>query len=182
MDRKTKQENLNFLIDKLSNIKSVVFTNFKGLSAQEMSSMRRLIREEGGDYKVVKNTIALMAIEKSGNEEAKQFISGSCGIAFSPMESIGLVKILVNFSKENESLVLKGGIIEGEIVDNERLKRLAALPGKNELLTNILVDLRGPISNLINYLYQMTLGLVCVINLVKSKQEEGGKNAKEGTQ
>jgi len=169
MDKKTKQKNLDFLVDKLSNLNSVVFTNFKGLSAQDMDSVRKLIKTEGGEYKVVKNTITLMAIKKSGKEETRQFVSGPCAIAFSSEDPVGLVKILINFSKEHEALILKGGIIEGEIVDQEKLKMIATLLSKNELLTNVLGDLKTPISNLINYLNQMIMNLVCVVNLIKNK-------------
>ncbi len=182
MDKKTKQKNLDFLVDKLSNLNSVVFTNFKGLSAQDMNSMRKSIKTGGGEYKVVKNTITLMAIKKSGKEETRQFVSGPCAIAFSSEDPVGLVKILINFSKEHEALILKGGIIEGEIVDQEKLKMIATLPGKNELLAQAFGNLKAPVSNLVNYLHQMIFGLVCVINLIKSKQEEGGKDAKEGNQ
>jgi large subunit ribosomal protein L10 len=187
MDRKTKQERLDFLVDKLSNLNSVVFTNFKGLSAQNMCSMRKLITEAGGEYKVVKNTIALMAIKKSGKEGAQQFISGPCGIVFSSQDPVSLIKILLNFSKEKEALVLTGGIIEGELVDNENLKKIAALPTKKELLANVFGDLRAPVSNLVNYLYQVIWGLVCVVNLIKNnkpayqqktgKQDGGSKDA-----
>ncbi len=189
MDKKTKQKNLDFLVDKLSNLNSVIFTNFKGLSAQDMANMRKLIKEGGGEYKVVKNTITLMAIKKSGKENAQQFVSGSCAIAFSPEDPVGLIKILINFSKEHEALVLKGGVIEGEIVDKERLKIVATLPTKNELLAKAFGDLRAPISNLVNYLNQMISGLVCVVNLIKNKacsdatseQDGGNKDAKEGS-
>ena len=189
MDKKTKQESLDFLVNKLSDLNSVVFTNFKGLSAQNMSSMRKLIKTGGGEYKVVKNTIALMAIKKSGKEEAQQFISGSCGIASSSEDPIRLVKMLVSFSKENEALVLKGGIIEGEIVDQGKLKMIATLPSKNELLANVLGDLKAPISNLVSYLHQMIQGLVCVVNSIKNKQarsdvmleqDGGNKDVQEG--
>lgn len=188
MDKNTKKENLKFLVDKLSGLKtSAVFTNFKGLSAQDMYDMRRLIKDNGGEYKVIKNTLALMAIAKAGHEQAKDFISGPCGIAFSPEEPTKLVKALVGFSKEKEAFVLKGGILEGEIINDEKLKLIASLPEREELLAGMLMNLNAPISNLTNYLHQMISSFVCVINLIKSKpasdagtQDEGGKNAKEG--
>ncbi len=165
MDKKTKQESLDFLVNKLSSLKSMVFTNFKGLSAQEMSRIKQLAREGNGEYKVVKNTIALKAIDKSGREEANQFVSGSCAIAFLPEDPIPLVKALANFSKEHQALILKGGIIEGESVSDESLKKIAVLPSKIELLTNVVGNLNAPVSNLVNYLHQLIFSLVSVINL-----------------
>ena len=188
MDKKTKQASLDFLVDKLSNLKSVVFTNFKGLSAQDMANMRKLMREKGGEYKVVKNTISLMALKKSGREDAQQFISGSCAIAFLPEDPVGPIKILMNFAKEHASLVLKGGIVEGDIVDNEKLKKIAALPNKKELLTVIVGDLKAPMSNLCNYLHQIIFSLVFVINSIKNSsevnrgmQDGGSKDVQEGS-
>ncbi len=192
MDKKTKKENLDLLVGKLSGLKSVVFTNFKGLSAQDMSNMRSLMREKGGEYKVVKNTIALMAIKQRGKEDAQQFVSGPCAIAFLPEDPVGPMKILINFSKEHEAFLLKGGIIEGDIVDIEKLRKLAALPSRNELLTSVVRDLQAPISNLVSYLNQIILGLVCVVNSIKNKpaqtnslevgvQDGGSKDDKEGS-
>jgi large subunit ribosomal protein L10 len=182
MDRNAKKESLKFLVDKLSDLKfAVIFTNFKGLSAQGMYDMRKAIKDNGGEYKVIKNTLALMAIARSGHGQAKDFISGPCGIAFSSEEPIKLVKALVSFSKENESFVLKGGILEGEIIDDGKLKTIAALPPEEQLLAGIAMNLNAPISNTVNYLHQMVSSLVCVINLIKSKpasdagtQDEGG--------
>ncbi|MDD5454472.1 MAG: 50S ribosomal protein L10 [Candidatus Ratteibacteria bacterium] len=169
MDKKAKQESLDFLVDRLSNLKSMVFTNFKGLSAQEMSSIKRLAKEGNGEYKVVKNTIALKAMAKSGREEANQFISGSCAIAFLPEDPISLLKVLVNFSKEHKALILKGGVIEGESVSDEGLKKIAILPSRPELLTKVVCDLNAPVSHLVNCLHQMIFSLVSVINAVRSK-------------
>ena len=195
MDRQAKKDSLNFLVDRFSGVNSAVFTSYKGLSAQDMADIRNLIREGGGEYKVVKNTLALMALEKSGSEQAIEFVEGPCGIAFSSEEPIGIVKTLVKFAKEHELLVLKGGILEGEVVDVAKLKVIASLPSRDELLANLLGSLNAPISKLSSYLYQMISGLVCVINLIKDKQahsdaslpqsgqvtseqEEGGENAK----
>lgn len=187
MDRKTKQESLNFLLDRLSNLNSIVFTNFKGLSAQDMSDVRSLLREKGGEYKVVKNTIALMAIEKA-NKDTQQFVSGACAIAFLPENPIGSLKTLINFSKEHEALVLKGGVIEGEMVDSEKLKQIAALPERSELLTSVVVNLKAPVSNMVSYLHQMIFGLVNVINSIKNSpdvrrgmQDGGSEHDKEGS-
>jgi large subunit ribosomal protein L10 len=179
MDKKAKQESLDFLVDRLSNLKSIVFTNFKGLSAQQMSSIKQLTREGKGEYKVVKNTIALKAIEKSGREGAQQFISGSCAIAFLPEDPISLIKVLVNFSKEYQALILKGGIIEGEIVSDENLRKIATLPSKMELLTSVVVDLNAPVSKLVNYLHQMIFSLVSVINSIKNSSDNN-RNVQDG--
>ncbi len=172
MDKKTKQENLDFLVDKLSNLKSVIFTNFQGLNAQEMSSIKQLTREQNGEYKVVKNTIALKAMDKSNKIETQQFIAGPCAIAFLPEDPIPLIKTLVNFSKEHQALILKGGVLEGEIVSDENLKKISTLPSKIELLTNMVGDLNAPVSGLVNYLHQMIFGLVNVINSIKNSSEK----------
>ncbi len=179
MDKKTKQESLDFLVDRLSNSKSIMFTNFKGLSAQEMSSIQQLAREGNGTYKVVKNTITLKAIDKSGREGINQFVSGSCAIAFLPEDPMSLVKAFVSFSKEHQALILKGGIIGGEIVSDENLKKIAALPSKTQLLTSVVGNLNAPVANLVSYLHQMIFSLVSVINSIKNSSDNN-QNVQDG--
>lgn len=189
MDKKTKQKNLDFLADKFSNLSSIIFTNFKGLTAQDMSSIKKLAKEGGGEYKVVKNTITLKAIKKSAKETIETFVSGPCAVAFLPDDPAPLLKTLINFSKEHEALVLKGGIVCGELADIATLKKIAALPGRKELLASVVGGLNAPISNLAGCLHQMIFKLVSVINLIKNSsdvtsehtQDGGSKDAKEGS-
>jgi len=191
MDKKAKEESLDFLVGRLNTLKSVIFTNFKGLSAQDMSTIKKLAREQNGEYKVIKNTIALKAISKSGKEEVEQFISGPCAVAFLSDDPVSFVKTLVSFSKEHQALILKGGIIEGEMMSDENLKKLAALPSKNELLTSVVGNLNAPIANLVNYLHQMIFSMVSVMNSIKNKnssdasseriQDGGNKDVQEGS-
>jgi large subunit ribosomal protein L10 len=181
MDKKTKQKNLDFLVDRLKNWESVVFTNFKGLNAQEMSSIKKLARDEKGEYKVVKNTIVLKAIDKSGRQGAEQLVSGSCALAFLPEDPMSLLKELVGFSKAHQALVLKGGIIDGEVLSDESLKELAALPSKTELLTNIVSGLNAPINKLVSCLHQMIFSLVSVIDSIKTKNSsDDSRNIQDG--
>lgn len=167
MDREQKKNMVKVLIDKFNHSKGVVFTDFKGLSAQEIYGIRRRVSEERGEYKVVKNTLALIAIEKSGEKNLQDFVKGCCGIVFLGSEALSLIKILANFSKENKSFVLKGGLIEGQIIDGERLKEIATLPTKNELLAIFLRDLISPIAHLTLYLNKPIINLIYLLNSIK---------------
>lgn len=178
MNKREKQEALKFLIDKFKSSKSIIFTNYQGLTAQEMLTLRRAMQQKGGEYKVVKNTLILIVLEKSGNKELEKFVSGPSALVFISDEPMEVVKTLVSFSKENESLVLLGGVVEGRIVNRTDLNGIASLPSKEQLLALCLGNLSAPLSHLVNYLERMIVSLVLVLNLIKNKQE-GGRDGKE---
>ena len=132
--------------EKFENAKSVVAFDYRGLSVAEVTELRKKLREAGADYKVYKNTLTKRALDVL-NVDMSQYLSGPSGIAFGTDE-LSVVKVINDFAKEHEALQLKAGIVEGKVAGLEDLKRYAAIPSRDMLLTMLAAGLLGTVRDL----------------------------------
>ena len=132
--------------EKFENAKSVVMFDYRGLSVAEVTELRRKLREAGADYKVYKNTLTKRALDEL-NVDMSQYLSGPSAIAFGTDE-LSVVKVINDFAKEHEALQLKAGIVEGKVAGLEDLKRYAAIPSRDTLLTMLAAGLMGTVRDL----------------------------------
>lgn len=132
--------------DRFENAKSVVMFDYRGLSVSEVTELRKKLRENGADYKVYKNTLTKRALDEL-NINMDEYLAGPSAVTFGTDE-ISIVKILNDFSKEHQALELKAGIIEGKVASLEDLKRYAAIPSRDMLLTMLAAGLMGTVRDL----------------------------------
>ena len=132
--------------EKFENAKSVVAFDYRGLSVAEVTELRRKLREAGADYKVYKNTLTKRALDEL-NIDMNEYLAGPSAIAFGTDE-LSIVKIINDFAKEHEALELKAGIVEGKVAGLEDLKRYAAIPSRDMLLTMLAAGLMGTVRDL----------------------------------
>ena len=132
--------------EKFENAKSVVMFDYRGLSVAEVTELRRKLREAGADYKVYKNTLTKRALDEL-NIDMNEYLAGPSAIAFGTDE-LSIVKIINDFAKEHEALELKAGIVEGKVAGLEDLKRYAAIPSRDTLLTMLAAGLMGTVRDL----------------------------------
>ena len=132
--------------ERFENAKSVVAFDYRGLSVAEVTELRRKLREAGADYKVYKNTLTKRALDEL-NIDMNEYLAGPSAIAFGTDE-LSIVKIINDFAKEHEALELKAGIVEGKVAGLEDLKRYAAIPSRDTLLTMLAAGLMGTVRDL----------------------------------
>ena len=132
--------------EKFENAKSVVMFDYRGLSVAEVTELRRKLREAGADYKVYKNTLTKRALDEL-NIDMNEYLAGPSAIAFGTDE-LSIVKIINDFAKEHNALELKAGIVEGKVAGLEDLKRYAAIPSRDMLLTMLAAGLMGTVRDL----------------------------------
>ena len=132
--------------EKFENAKSVVMFDYRGLSVAEVTELRRKLRETGADYKVYKNTLTKRALDEL-NINMDEYLAGPSAISFGTDE-LSIVKIINDFAKEHEALELKAGIVEGKVAGLEDLKRYAAIPSRDMLLTMLAAGLMGTVRDL----------------------------------
>ena len=132
--------------EKLENAKSVVMFDYRGLSVAEVTELRRKLREVGADYKVYKNTLTKRALDEL-NIDMNEYLAGPSAITFGTDE-LSIVKIINDFAKEHDALELKAGIVEGKVAGLEDLKRYAAIPSRDTLLTMLAAGLLGTVRDL----------------------------------
>ena len=132
--------------EKFENAKSVVLFDYRGLSVSEVTELRRKLRENGADYKVYKNTLTKRALDEL-NIDMKEYLVGPSAVSFGTDE-LSIVKVLNDFAKEHEALELKAGIVEGKVATSDDLKRYAAIPSRETLLTMLAAGLMGTVRDL----------------------------------
>ena len=132
--------------DKFQNSSSTVIAEYRGLSVAEVTELRRALRAEGVEMKVYKNTLAAKAAEAAGLGELKDALTGPNALAFGQDETAA-ARVLAKFAKKHEALVLKGGVVNGKVVDIETIESLSALPNREGMLSMLLSVLNAPVSS-----------------------------------
>jgi len=165
--KQQKQSEVTELTDNLKSAKAVVFTSFDGLTVAESQALRNLLRKEGIFYKAAKKTLLAKALIDSGLAIDVKILAGSLGLAFGQGDEVVPAKLLAKFAKNKENLKIQGGILEGAFISAAKVMELAKLPGKQELLAQLVGTIKSPISGLVNVMAGNLRGLVNVLNAVK---------------
>lgn len=132
---------------------TVVIVDYLGLNVAEVTDLRKQLRDNGVKMQVIKNTILRRAAEEAGLEGLEEIFKGPTAIIYSE-DVVNPAKITVNFAKDAEHLEIKGGIVEGQIVEVDTIKQVASLPGREELLSMLLSVLQAPMRNVASVLSQ----------------------------
>lgn len=168
-----KQAIVAELKEKLINTKGAVLTNYRGLTVAQDTKLRRKLREAGVEYRVVKNTMTRIAAKEAGLEELAVYLEGPTAIALSDSDPVAPAKVISEFVKENklEKLEVKGGIVEGAVVDAQGVKALASLPPREVLIAQVLAGMQSPIVGLVNVLQGSIRNLVYTLDAVRQQKE-----------
>ncbi len=121
------------ITSKLKNSAGVVFVDYRGLTDEELTSLRRTLRENNADVKVYKNTLTKRALD-SLNISLDECVEGPSALVYSE-DAVAPIKVVTNFAKDHEALSVKGGIVDGKVSSLEELAKLATIPSRDGLLT-----------------------------------------------
>lgn len=142
-----KAQEVDVVAAKLKEAASVVVVDYRGLTVDQATSLRKQLREANVEMKVIKNGILRRAAEKAGLEGMEDVFVGPTAVAFSNDDVIAPAKIMNDFSKEAEALEIKGGVVEGNVSSIEEILALAKLPNRDGLLSMLLSVLQAPVRN-----------------------------------
>ena len=131
----------------VSDAKSVVLVDYRGLTVEQDTRLRKELREAGVVYKVYKNTMLHLAFDGTDYAQLDKDLEGPTAIAFGIEDETAPARILNKFSKEAEALQIKSGVVDGEYYDEAGVKVLATIPSKDELISKLLGSLQSPITN-----------------------------------
>ncbi|MHC5248706.1 50S ribosomal protein L10 [Enterococcus sp. LJL90] len=126
---------------------SVVFVDYRGLTVEEVTNLRKQLRDNDVEMKVIKNSILSRAAEKAGLAGLGDVFTGPTAVAFSNEDVVAPAKIMVDFAKDAKALEVKGGVVEGKVSSIEEITALAALPNREGLLSMLLSVLQAPVRN-----------------------------------
>lgn len=156
---------------KLMQSKVVILTDYKGLDVGAINDLRRRLEEAEVEYKVVKNTLLKRASEKTDVELIRDSFVGPSAIALSYEDPVAPAKVLKKFSEENQKLEIKGGVMDGRVLDLDAIKALAGLPSREILLSQVLATMNAVPTSLVRALSDLPRRLMNVINAIKDQKE-----------
>ncbi|HSG05898.1 MAG TPA: 50S ribosomal protein L10 [Nitrospiria bacterium] len=170
--KEEKKQAVKDLHDKFSESKVAILMEFSGLSVAEMTDLRRKLRTQKGELKVVKNSLARRAVEGTGLSESVDAFKGPIAVTFGFEDPVGPAKVIKEFSDEVKGKAkLKVGIVEGDFADAQAIARIASLPKKEVLITDLVSRMQSPISGLVNGLHGVLRQLVFVLSAVQEKKQ-----------
>lgn len=150
----------------------VILTDYRGLATPEMTTLRRRLQESNSAFKVVKNTLARIALERDGNDVAGSF-EGPTAIALGYGDIAAPARILIDYIRESQaSLSIKGGFLKNKLMTTEEVTTLATLPSREVLLAKVLGQMQSPIAGLLGCLTSPIRGVIGVLQ-ARINQLEG---------
>lgn len=174
MLRSEKIEFVSDLTKKIGNSQSIILADFCGLTVAEVSELRTQLRAKGVEFRVVKNRLGKRALGDAGCESLDEFLVGNTAWAFGVQDAVDPAKVLSDFAKEHEKLVLKGGMLESKKIDLDTVKQLAKMPGRLELLSMVAGGLKQPGAKLAIAMNQSLTKIAYAFQaLAEKKQNEG---------
>ncbi|MFQ5664048.1 MAG: 50S ribosomal protein L10 [Terriglobia bacterium] len=168
--RSQKQGEVESLHQELLRVSTLVLSSFQGLSVQQETDLRRAIRAAGGNYRVVKNTLAQRAAENTPAAPLLEKLKGVNSIASTQGDPVVLAKALTKYAKENPAFTFRRGLVEGRVVSLAELQTLAALPSRDELFGKLLGCLQAPAQRLASLLSAPARQLAVVLQ--RAEQEK----------
>ncbi|MDD3840700.1 MAG: 50S ribosomal protein L10 [Clostridia bacterium] len=170
-NRELKEQVVRDLKEKINNASCVIFTDYKGLTVEEDTDLRKRFRESNVEYRVVKNTLAKLAIQDSDYDDVVNALEGPTSIAIGLDDPVAPAKVLNKFINEYKKMQVKVGIVDGKIVGVDDIKALADLPPREVLIAKALAGMNSPITGLVNVMQGTIRNLVYALNAVKDKKQ-----------
>ena len=171
-----KQKDLEALSDQFQKAKAAMVVSFKNMTVPKDQELRNQLREAGGNYAVVKNTLARKASEGTALEQAKDQFKGVTAVALSTGDPVGLSKAITKFNKANPDIfTFKVGIVEGKVVALRDIETIASLPSKEELISKVMFLINCQAQRLATVLSAVPRNLALVVKQVGD--QKGGQTA-----
>ncbi len=159
---------------RLSGASAALLTEYRGLKVGELATLRRSLREAGGEYKVYKNTLVRFAVRDLGLDELAAMLTGPTAITFVDGDAAGVAKVLRDFSRANPALVVKGGLLGRDVLSSQAAAALADLPSREVLLARLAGGLAGPLRQLATLLQALPQNLAYGLKALIDQGGAGG--------
>lgn len=172
MNRQEKTDLVGTLSGDFAKAKAAYLTGFTGMTAVKCDELRKRVREAGGRYRVIKNTIARISTKETSIHQHIQKLKGPVGWAYTEADPVALAKVLKKFREENEVFSYSGGFLEGEPLDAKGVDSLSEMPPREVILAQLLGMISGPARSLATVVQAVPRSLVTVIEQIRKKKEE----------
>jgi large subunit ribosomal protein L10 len=182
MNKQEKAQEIEALKGELASTPPTFVLAYRGLTVNQVSLLRKKVRAASSRYRVVKNRLALRVIKGTPYEGLAPHFEGPTAIATCGKDPSVLAKALEDFTKENQGLQVKAGLVDGRVIDPQAVKALASLPTREVLVSRLLSVLNGPMVRLLTVMKAPARGLVRALDeIARKKETQGGPPAPDTT-
>jgi large subunit ribosomal protein L10 len=167
----SKEYMVKQITDRFKNSSGLIVTNFDKVGVVEIDSLRRKLEQNSSGLIVTKNTLIKKVLADLKWDGVTKYVEGATGVAFYQDDPVSVAKTLFDFSKDHESFKVRGGLVDGELVDETQTKALSELPSREVLLATVVNRMKSPISGFVNVLSGSIRGLVNVLKQISENKE-----------
>lgn len=171
MDRNKKEQVVEGLRASIGEAKAVFVADFKGLSMGRLGELRLKIRTADGHLQVAKNTLIKIAVKDTSAESISEHLSGNNALGFTNHDVAALAKSLMEFAKQNDKLVIKGGVLGDKPITPAGIKALASLPSREVLLATMLGTMQAVPAGFVRVLAAVPQKLVYALAAIRDQKE-----------
>jgi len=171
LTRAKKQELLESYEEDLKTTPHAFVLSYKGAKVPQVTELRSRIRQKGGKYVVVKNTLALRAVKGAPLEALGQHFTGETAVAYSQNDPVALAKVLTDFVKDVPAFQFKGALLDGVAVPASEIQSIASLPSREQLIAKVLYLLQSPITRFARVLAAVPQQFVGTLDQIRIKKE-----------
>jgi large subunit ribosomal protein L10 len=172
MARAEKVAEVELLVDKMKRSHSLVLASYQGLSVERLTAFRAKCREKGVEFRVVKNRLARRAAADLDLASMENLLKGPTGIAFGVGNIVDPAKVAIDFAKDNEKFVIKGGYLDGKVLSPKEVEALSKIPSRDELIGMIMRGFQAPLYGFVGVLSGSLRKLVGTLDAVAKKKAE----------
>jgi large subunit ribosomal protein L10 len=172
-----KRQQADELRAQLATVSTVILSTFQGITVEQDTQLRRSVEAAGGEYMVVKNTVAERAAAGTQAEGLLKDLKGTNSIAFTKTDPVALAKILTKVAKDVPAFQFRAGLVEGRVISIQEIGQLAQLPSKEELLSKIMFMLNAPAQRVASALAAVSRSLAVVTSEAVKANKFGGGTA-----
>ena len=169
MKRPDKEQLVVELKEKIGSAKALYYTDFTGLNVKSMTELRRRLRKQGVEYVVIKNTLALRAVNESGLVGER--LKGPTGIVVAK-DPVAAAKVITDFAKENDKRpAVKGGMFDGKSVNAAQVAKLANMPSREQMLSQLGGYMQAPMTQMVSAMNSLLSNFAGVVEALKAQRE-----------
>jgi large subunit ribosomal protein L10 len=174
MNKTEKSAEIQEITDRFNKASAVILSEYAGLNGENLRQLRMAVRKARGEFKVMKNTLVQIAIENSVYKPIQSYFEGPIGVVFCYDDPISSIKSAKEFSEKQKTFKIKGGMMEGKVLDIHGIQAVASLPGRPVMIAQLLSRMQSPLFGFVGTLNGVLSKFVYALNAVKGKKEAAG--------
>src|SRR5246500_2963401 len=175
--RSEKQQDLDNLKNDLAKVSTVILSTFQGITVEEDNKLRRAVEQAGGQYRVVKNTLAERAAGGTSSEPLLKDLTGTNSIAYTATDPVSLAKALTKIAKDVPAFQFRAGMVEGRVLSIAEIQQLSSLPSKEELISKIMFLVAAPATRIASALAAVNRNLAVTLSEAVKANKFGSESA-----